>query len=283
MQVTDYAFFPTRVITIQFDDTTQMNAELCELLESRPDLDDRFNLQPEALNLVRLADTVPAIAQLRSMFIAGAKRWLEVEGMAEPEAIDLCCSAIAWVAASSRLCTTIMPISSASTTLAPASPTGRLSMKPMAKITRSRRWRASAARSAFQRELDHRVPSRSCEGLSALGLDAGLPVCLALCHAASGRFPSPRFLHELHPTLPSAPPSVIRSRRNAEPGSVAGRLRLADTARFWNRHGQILNDRYEKPASVSREGFSAKGANFFGCYCRSNRISEGGSVDGFSQ
>ncbi len=89
MQVTDYAFFPTRVITIQFDDTTQMNAELCELLESRPELDDRFNLQPEALNLVRLADTVPAIAQLRSMFIAGAKRWLEVEGMAEPEAIDL--------------------------------------------------------------------------------------------------------------------------------------------------------------------------------------------------
>lgn len=89
MEVTDYAFFPTRVLTIQFPETEPLNAELCDLLERRPDLDDRFNMHPDAQNLVRLADTVPAIERLRSMFITGAKRWLEAEGIAAPEEIDL--------------------------------------------------------------------------------------------------------------------------------------------------------------------------------------------------
>lgn len=89
MEVTEHAFFPTRVVTIQFSDTAPLNAELCDLLERRPELDDRFNLQPEAQNLLRLADTVPAIEQLRSMFITGVKRWLEAEGIAGPEGIEL--------------------------------------------------------------------------------------------------------------------------------------------------------------------------------------------------
>lgn len=89
MEVTDYAFFPTRVVTIQFPDTCALNADLCELLERRPELDDRFNMHPDAQNLVRLADTVPAIEQLRSMFITGAKRWLEAEGISGPEGVDL--------------------------------------------------------------------------------------------------------------------------------------------------------------------------------------------------
>ena len=89
MEVTDYAFFPTRVVTIQFPDTGPLNAELCDLFELRPELDDRSNTHPEALNLLRLADTVPAIEQLRSMFITGAKHWLETEGIAGPEGIDL--------------------------------------------------------------------------------------------------------------------------------------------------------------------------------------------------
>ena len=61
MEVTDYAFFPTRVVTIQFPETGPLNAELSELFERRPELDDRFNMQPEAQNLLRLAETVPAI------------------------------------------------------------------------------------------------------------------------------------------------------------------------------------------------------------------------------
>lgn len=89
MEVTDYAFFPTRVVTIQFPDTDPLNADLCDLFERRPELDDRFNMHPDALNLLRLADTVPAIDQLRSMFITGVKHWLEAEGIAEMEGIDL--------------------------------------------------------------------------------------------------------------------------------------------------------------------------------------------------
>jgi hypothetical protein len=89
MEVTDHAFFPTRVITIQFPDAGQLNAELCDLLERRPELDDRLSTHPDALNSLRLADTVPAIAQLRSMFITGVKQWLDAEGIARPEGIDL--------------------------------------------------------------------------------------------------------------------------------------------------------------------------------------------------
>lgn len=89
MEVTDYTFFPTRVVTIQYPDTGTLNEELCDLLERRPELDDRSNLHPDAQNLLSLANTVPAIERLRSMFITGAKRWLEAEGIAGAEGLDL--------------------------------------------------------------------------------------------------------------------------------------------------------------------------------------------------
>lgn len=89
MEVTDYSFFPTRVVTLQFPNTESLDAELCDLFERRPELDDRSNTQPEALNLLRLANTVPAIEQLRSMFLAGVEHWLDAERIARPEGIDL--------------------------------------------------------------------------------------------------------------------------------------------------------------------------------------------------
>jgi hypothetical protein len=89
MEVTDQVVFPTRVVTLQFPDTARLDAELCDLMERRPELDDRSNTQLEALNLLRLADTVPAIDQLRSMFLTGARRWLEAEGIAGTEGVDL--------------------------------------------------------------------------------------------------------------------------------------------------------------------------------------------------
>lgn len=89
MEVTDYSFFPTRVVTIQFPDTQDLNAELCDLFERRPELDDRFNLHPDAMNLLRLAETVPAIEQLRSMFITAMKHWMNVEGVTGVEGVDL--------------------------------------------------------------------------------------------------------------------------------------------------------------------------------------------------
>ncbi len=89
MEVTNYTFFPTRVVTLQFPDTEPLNAELCDLLERRPELDDRSNIHPDALNLLRLAETVPAIHQLRSMFISGVKHWLNAAGITGQDAIDL--------------------------------------------------------------------------------------------------------------------------------------------------------------------------------------------------
>jgi hypothetical protein len=89
MDVKEHAFFPTRVITIQFPGSESLNQELCELLDRRPELDDKFNTHPDAMNLLRLADTVPAIAQLRTMFLAGAKRWLDAEGIVGASGIDL--------------------------------------------------------------------------------------------------------------------------------------------------------------------------------------------------
>lgn len=89
MDVSNYSFFPTRVVTIQFPDTERLNADLCDLFERRPELDDRFNLHPDAMNLLRLAETVPAIEQLRSMFITAVKQWLDAEGITGVEGIDL--------------------------------------------------------------------------------------------------------------------------------------------------------------------------------------------------
>lgn len=89
MEIKDYAFFPTRVVTIQFPDTESLDTELCDLLDRRPELDDKFNTHPDAQNLLRLADTVPAIAQLQSMFLTAVKRWLEAEEIVGAEGLDL--------------------------------------------------------------------------------------------------------------------------------------------------------------------------------------------------
>jgi len=89
MEVSDYALFPTRVVTIQFPDTTVLDTELCSFLEQHPEFDDRSNTDADALNLLRLAETVPAIKQLRSMFIDGVEHWLKAERIRGPEGIDL--------------------------------------------------------------------------------------------------------------------------------------------------------------------------------------------------
>lgn len=88
MEVTHHAFFSTRVVTIEHPNTEDLNDRLCELLNRRPALDDRFNMHPDAMNLLRLAPTEPSIEQLRSMFISGAKCWLDAEGIIGVEGLD---------------------------------------------------------------------------------------------------------------------------------------------------------------------------------------------------
>ncbi len=89
MEVTDYSLFPTRLVTIQFSDTDALNEGLCDLFHGRSEFADGFNMHPDALNLLRLATAVPAIARLRSMFMEGLKQWLAVERIAPPEGVDL--------------------------------------------------------------------------------------------------------------------------------------------------------------------------------------------------
>jgi len=89
MEVKDYALFPTRLVTIEFVDVDALNDELCCLFERRVEFADGFNMHPDALNLLSLADAEPAVARLRDMFIAGLNRWLEAEGLDGQGAVDL--------------------------------------------------------------------------------------------------------------------------------------------------------------------------------------------------
>lgn len=89
MIATDYALFPTRLVTIQFPDTDALNEELCDVFETRGEFAAGFSMHPDALNLLRLADAVPAVARLRGMFVEGVRRWLAAERLAGPVGADL--------------------------------------------------------------------------------------------------------------------------------------------------------------------------------------------------
>jgi hypothetical protein len=89
MVVTDYTLFPTRLVTIQFSDTDDLNGDLCDLFQGRSEFAAGFNMHPDALNLLHLAGAVPAITRLRGMFLEGLKCWLLAERVAGPEAVDL--------------------------------------------------------------------------------------------------------------------------------------------------------------------------------------------------
>jgi hypothetical protein len=89
MEVTDYSLFPTRLLTIQFADTDSVNAELCGLFDSRTGFAGDFNMHPDALNLLRLADRVQAIARLRDWFVEAVKHWLTAEGVTGLAGADL--------------------------------------------------------------------------------------------------------------------------------------------------------------------------------------------------
>ena len=89
MNVTHHGLFATPLVTIHFPDTDELNRELCELFQTRSELASGFNMHPDALNLLRLADDVPAIARLRTMFLEGMKHWLDGEGISGLAGVDL--------------------------------------------------------------------------------------------------------------------------------------------------------------------------------------------------
>jgi hypothetical protein len=81
MHVAEYALFPTRLLTIQLPDVAGLNRDLAALFATRQEFHDDFNMHPDAQNLLRLADTCPALAQLRRLFLEGLRRWLGAEGI----------------------------------------------------------------------------------------------------------------------------------------------------------------------------------------------------------
>lgn len=89
MNVSEFNLFPTRLLTIEVPETAGMNDELCELFRGREEFAAGFNMHPDSLNLLTLADTTPAIARVRDMFLDGLKRWLAAEGVAGPDAVDM--------------------------------------------------------------------------------------------------------------------------------------------------------------------------------------------------
>src|SRR5438270_8667304 len=79
MHVSDYALFPTRLLTIEFPGVDQLNRELHDLFATRDEFHGDFDMHPDSLNLLALADAHPCIATLRGMFLDGLRRWLKTE------------------------------------------------------------------------------------------------------------------------------------------------------------------------------------------------------------
>lgn len=89
MDVTHHTLFPTRLLATQFPDVADLNADLCDLFHTRSEFNAGFNMHPDALNLLRLADSTPAIGRLREMFVEGVRQWLAAEGVPPPAGVDL--------------------------------------------------------------------------------------------------------------------------------------------------------------------------------------------------
>ncbi len=89
MQTSELALFPTRLLTLQFPDVDELNRDLLGLFATREEFRADFNMHPDALNLLGLADTCPAIARLREMFLDGLARWLRAEAVPGDLSVDV--------------------------------------------------------------------------------------------------------------------------------------------------------------------------------------------------
>lgn len=79
MTVSEFALFPTRLLTIQFPEVASLNEELYRLLTAGEAFRDGFDMHPASLNLLTLAESSPAIARVRRMFLDGLTRFLQAE------------------------------------------------------------------------------------------------------------------------------------------------------------------------------------------------------------
>lgn len=89
MEVTQHTLFPTRMVSLQFPGVEELNADLFELMTGAGVFRDGFDMHPDSLNLLTLADTVPAIARVRQMFLDGLSQYLKAEGTRGELTVDM--------------------------------------------------------------------------------------------------------------------------------------------------------------------------------------------------
>jgi hypothetical protein len=80
--IKDYLVFPTRLTTLQFPDTSAMDAGLLDVFDGKVEYQDADYLETSNnRNMLRFCDTVPAVAQLRDLFLHGLRYWMAAEGI----------------------------------------------------------------------------------------------------------------------------------------------------------------------------------------------------------
>jgi hypothetical protein len=89
MHVREYTLFPTRLLTLQFPDVDGLNEELYALFTASDEFRDGFDMHPDAMNLLHLADRFPAIARVREIFREGVTRWLQSEHVTGSLGVDV--------------------------------------------------------------------------------------------------------------------------------------------------------------------------------------------------
>jgi hypothetical protein len=89
MQISQHALFPTRLVELQFDGVEETNRELYEFFISAERFRDGFDMHPDSLNLLAMADVCPAIARLRGLFLRGLREWLRAERVGGELAADV--------------------------------------------------------------------------------------------------------------------------------------------------------------------------------------------------
>jgi hypothetical protein len=83
--VSEFNLFPTKVVSIQFRDTDDLNQELYQLFETSPVFrGDAYNTVSDHANLVHLEKQHACIARLREMFVEGLQQWLRSEQIDRP-------------------------------------------------------------------------------------------------------------------------------------------------------------------------------------------------------
>ena len=89
MQISEFSLFPTRLLAIHFADAEAMNGQLYDLFDKGDRFRDGFDMHPDSLNLLSLAESHPAIGRLRDMLLEGLRQWLRIEGVKGPLSADM--------------------------------------------------------------------------------------------------------------------------------------------------------------------------------------------------